>query len=194
MHHTDCKWEDLIMLFAIHWQYKSDTQWGTIFVVQLFHYYNLRSVLTHFGIVNRNQWMLARFNKESKIWHQWNIVVTVQTDLTLKSENIQVNSNLTILTSCLLTPSTFTILQTSVLSMFSTFKTIAFEYSLLFICMPEFQLFAAFRLLYSDFIIYYVNHIKVHKNNTQRAQKREREKKNKQTYKNTSHGAYIYSS
>jgi len=57
--------------------------------------------------------------------------------------------------------------------------------------MPEFQLFAAFRLLYCDFIIYYVNHIKVHKNNTQRAQKREREEKQTNIQK-TPHTVHIY--
>jgi len=42
-------------------------------------------VLSHSEIVSRNQWMLARFNKKSKIWHQWNIVLTVKTDLTATS-------------------------------------------------------------------------------------------------------------
>jgi len=37
--------------------------------------------------------MLARFNKESKIRHQWNIVITVQMDLALKLKTVRLKSN-----------------------------------------------------------------------------------------------------
>jgi len=71
-------------------QHKSITQIRQTYCILSYltiYMIDLELVLTHSGIVNRNQWMFARFNKKSEIWHQRNIILTVKMDLSQTTQN-----------------------------------------------------------------------------------------------------------